>query len=56
MASILINCNCKHEYQDNKYGNGVRVANLSNKGWRCVVCSSIKAKAGETEDKKKGKK
>jgi len=42
-------CNCKHEYQDEKYGKGKRVFNrmLRKKGegayfWRCTVCSKEK--------------
>jgi hypothetical protein len=40
-------CVCSHEQQDKMYGNGVRVANLTQKGTgnsttryvRCTVCS-----------------
>lgn len=45
IAHVL--CTCQHEYQDKKYGMGVRVANLTQKGTgsvdkrilRCTVCS-----------------
>lgn len=37
-------CECKHEYQDKKYGKGMRVFNYSKKHdtWRCTVCGSHK--------------
>ena len=32
-------CNCKHEYQDSKYGKQKRVHNkTSNDKFRCTVC------------------
>lgn len=33
-------CTCKdHEYQDEKYGKGNRVFNITKLGkWRCTVC------------------
>ena len=37
-------CTCTNEYMDKKYGRGVRVMNLSEKGgrdyyvYRCTVC------------------
>lgn len=35
----LKKCSCKHEYQDAKYGYGVRVHNKTANGdWRCTVC------------------
>jgi hypothetical protein len=54
-------CTCSHEYQDQKYGKGMRVftpkmpsGKLS--GWRCTVCkreipvdSSDKAKTNKGE-------
>jgi hypothetical protein len=38
----LIFCHCKHEYQDKKYGRGLRVHNRAvKKGtWRCTVCKT----------------
>lgn len=35
--------NCKHEYQDRKYGKGVRLCNPAKSPgqypmWRCIVC------------------
>lgn len=38
----VIKCTCKHEYQDEKYGKGNRVANsmksTSATKFRCTVC------------------
>jgi hypothetical protein len=33
-------CNCVHKFQDEKYGNGIRVMNKMTKkeGFRCTVC------------------
>lgn len=37
----IINCNCKHAYQDEKHGKGKRVANETDKGtFRCTVCET----------------
>jgi hypothetical protein len=41
-------CNCTHVYQDNKYGNGMRVHNKSKSrvtgkdAWTCTVCGTKK--------------
>ena len=45
MAKILP-CGCEHEYQDKKYGKGMRVHNFTAKTetWRCTVCERIKEK------------
>lgn len=40
----IINCDCKHEFQDNTHGKGKRVANhapskgAKPKRYRCTVC------------------
>lgn len=43
----LIDCTCKHKYQDDKYGSQKRMANPTTKGktadnkakiFRCTVC------------------
>lgn len=39
----ILKCDCKHEYQDQKYGKGMRVHNTKKKGKdgnlnRCTVC------------------
>jgi hypothetical protein len=51
-------CNCKHEYQDEKYGKGMRVFTPkmpSGKlaGWRCTVCK--REIAADSSDLKKPK-
>jgi len=42
-------CDCKHKYQDWKYGKNKRVHNWApkqglNGGYRCTVCGKIKPK------------
>lgn len=41
-------CDCKHAYQDKKYGYGLRIHNYADKKneWRCTVCGKMKAKGG----------
>jgi len=43
---MILKCNCKHDYQDKRYGPGRRVHNLCVKGGkvahRCTVCSNVK--------------
>lgn len=38
-----IKCTCEHEYQDKKYGKGIRMANKTTKEnpdyYRCTVCA-----------------
>lgn len=38
----IINCSCKNEFQDARYGRGKRIANQTKKGdgvlYRCTVC------------------
>ena len=38
MASEVKRCSCKHEVQDKLYGQGNRLMNEYNKGYRCTVC------------------
>jgi len=44
----IIKCNCKHDFQDERYGKSNRVHNYAvavnskNGGWRCTVCAAIK--------------
>lgn len=43
----LVKCSCKSEYQDKRYGKGIRIANRrdpsKHKGEaKCTVCGSIK--------------
>lgn len=35
----IYKCSCSHEYQDKLYGSGMRVQNVTVKGYRCTVCS-----------------
>lgn len=49
MSSVKVKCTCKHEYQDEKYGNGTRIACLtySKKDARCTVCQKLIAVKSE---------
>ena len=43
----VVSCSCEHGYQDKKYGNKKRVANLTQGDkakpkHRCTVCAAIK--------------
>lgn len=40
----VLRCSCHHDYQDEKYGKGMRVHNLVTAkgkplGWACTVCT-----------------
>jgi len=35
---MIKKCTCKHEFQDKKYGKGMRVFNKGKEVWRCTVC------------------
>ena len=45
---MIRNCDCKHDFQDKKYGKGNRVhtygskKNNGNAGHACTVCGKIK--------------
>jgi len=43
---VIKKCNCKHEFQDNRYGSFLRIFNIlsNDKGYRCTVCGKEKAK------------
>ena len=46
---MILKCDCKHEYQDKKYGEGKRVHNPfpDNNGttsYRCTICGKGKSK------------
>lgn len=47
-------CGCRSEYQDGKYGAGLRVHNLAPKKpcWRCTVCGTEKVVEKREEPKK----
>lgn len=38
----VLTCVCKSEYQDKKYGEGRRLMNRKNQGYRCTVCGKDK--------------
>lgn len=41
----ILRCNCKHEYQDEKYGKERRLHNKAGKdsiSWKCTICGSVK--------------
>lgn len=47
----LMQCKCKHSFQDQQFGEGVRAHNpltkkptSQNPGHKCTVCGSIKSK------------
>ena len=44
MTTEIRKCTCKHEYQDERYGKGMRLYNKigKDKGWRCTVCGNVK--------------
>ena len=44
MATKILKCKCKHDYQDKRYGTDKRVHNETVKGWRCTVCGVVKPK------------
>ena len=42
MGTKIINCTCQHAFQDQRYGPGRRVANVTKDGsGRCTVCSKV---------------
>lgn len=48
---MILKCTCKHQYQDDKYGQGMRVFNIippkkgiSQESYRCTVCGQVKGK------------
>jgi len=43
---MIKRCNCKHDFQDKRYGKEMRLHNLTEKqgaAWRCTVCKKEKA-------------
>jgi len=44
----IVKCSCEHEFQDKKYGKGMRVFNETAKTnptvWRCTVCGKEKTR------------
>jgi len=41
-TATIKSCTCKNEYQDEKYGEGMRLMNSTNTGFRCTVCRMVK--------------
>ena len=43
MKPKIIRCACSHDYQDKRYGLGMRVANATKEpdNYRCTVCSLV---------------
>lgn len=37
-------CTCKHKFQDDRYGKGMRVFNKAQGGYRCTVCGTKSSK------------
>lgn len=49
MNTKVIKCTCKHDFQDRRYGAGMRVMNeLPKKGWSCTVCGERKRFGGQS--------
>ena len=44
MATKVLPCNCKHEFQEKEYGKNLRLHNVSGDGKkneaRCTVCGT----------------
>ena len=51
----IMPCTCRHTFQDERYGRGMRLHNYAAKAgsggtgaWRCTVCEKVKpAESGE---------
>lgn len=45
-GTIIMKCNCEHEFQDEVYGKGMRVHNVSPSGKAActVCCPSLRSK------------
>jgi hypothetical protein len=40
-GSVVRQCTCEHESQDNLHGKKMRVHNGNKDGWKCTVCGNI---------------
>lgn len=51
--TIKMECTCFHEYQNEKYGPGIRVFNEMQSGSnaRCTVCGTVKERKHERPDR-----
>jgi len=57
---MVLPCGCQHEFQDERYGVGMRVHNLVPKQqgpdfWRCTVCCNEKRGPEEKKAEKSRK-
>ncbi|MBK7380828.1 MAG: hypothetical protein IPJ03_17860 [Ignavibacteriales bacterium] len=54
MASTILTCTCKHEFQDKQYGKQKRVHTygVKNDVWRCTVCLNEKKAGAKWKEKK----
>lgn len=50
-GTIILKCNCKDDYQDEKYGKNRRVHNMCDKGARCVTCGTERGASQSKEEK-----
>ena len=43
MATVVLKCNCRHDFQDGRY-NGKRLHNIMKNGLqaRCTVCETVR--------------
>ena len=50
----VISCSCKHEFQDQQYGKGMRLFNEmgkdQNSSYRCTVCGK-EVRSGDSKKK-----
>jgi hypothetical protein len=44
-ATKIMACHCTHDYQDKRYGKGMRLHNPYAKGYRCTFCGFQKEAA-----------
>ncbi len=53
MGTMIKDCACSHEYQDQKYGKNKRVFNEGMKQYRCTVCGKISGSVDHSQSKEK---
>ena len=41
-GTVILKCSCSSEYQDKRYGKGMRVHNIGKEGRACTVCGNRK--------------
>jgi hypothetical protein len=55
MDCKIVKCTCKHEFQDETYGKGMRVYNPAGdkqSGGRCTVCGAVIGSAHTRQTKR----